>query len=285
MFQNSLLPVLATTLVLTLGACARVIPGQEGDIRPFTFAFIADPQVGMYQAMEEEVDDFSNEERDLARAVALVAELQPDFIVIGGDMVSRWDNEDQIAVFMDFQAQLEEHAPVHVLPGNHDQPPVRRALDLYRNLHGEDYYRLGFRGTEMIVINSNYFAYPNDEMPEEVTAHWEWLEQELATAAAREPDHLFILSHHPFFIEDPDEADNYFNIEPETRARCLALFAEHGVDAIFTGHLHREARGFAGGIEHIVTSSLGRPLGDDPPGLRLVTVTPDSFTHEYLPLP
>ncbi len=283
MIRRALLLSLLAALPIWLAACQTVPRGQAATPEPFVFVHITDPQVGMYKKFDQ-AEDFSIEIRDFARAVAFVEEIQPDFVVIGGDLVETWNNQDEIAVLKEFVEQLEQHTVVHLQPGNHDHPPTAEGLAFYRELHGPDYYSVTHKGTHLILLNSNMIEF-KDRMPDEEQEQWEWLEAELQAAGELNPDNIFVFVHHPFFLASPDEENTYFNIQPETRAKYFELFEEHGVDAVFAGHYHREAGGFYGDIEMIVTSSLGTPLGDQPPGLRRVLVAPDGYGHEFLPLP
>lgn len=250
--------------------------------RDFTFILITDPQIGMYKAFKE-VDDYSPELRDFARAVDLVWELAPDFIVISGDLVETWNNEEEIAHFMVFRAALEAHAPVYLQPGNHDMAPNAEGLAFYRATYGPDRAVIDYEDCRLILLNSNLIAYPS--LAEQERDQWDWLVNEFENASEAGPRHLFVLQHHPFFLRHADEEDEYFNIPKPTRMRYLDLFTEYNVTAFFSGHYHREAGGFHGTTEHIVTSSLGYPLGETPPGLRLVEVTSDGYSHTFIPLP
>lgn len=79
-------------------------------------------------------------------------------------------------------------------------------------------------------------------------------------------------------------ADSYFNIPLERRARYLGWFREAGVSHVFAGHYHRNAGGFDGALEMVTTGPVGRPLGDDPSGFRIVRVAAQGIGHEYLSL-
>lgn len=50
---------------------------------------------------------------------------------------------------------------------------------------------------------------------------------------------------------------------------------------LFCGHYHRNAGGFDGDFEVIVTSAIGCELGNDPHGLRIVKVSDDAIQHKY----
>jgi UDP-2,3-diacylglucosamine pyrophosphatase LpxH len=81
--------------------------------------------------------------------------------------------------------------------------------------------------------------------------------------------HLFVFQHQPWFLEEPDEEDQYFNIPKERRTPMLEEMAKADVRAVFAGHYHRNSYGTMGTMEMITTSAVGRPLGADPSGFRV----------------
>ena len=64
----------------------------------------------------------------------------------------------------------------------------------------------------------------------------------------------------------------------ENKILCLHIL---GVSKIFCGHYHRNAGGFDGEIELIVTSAIGCQVGDDTHGCRVVKVMDSTITHKY----
>ncbi|XP_002739121.1 serine/threonine-protein phosphatase CPPED1-like [Saccoglossus kowalevskii] len=93
--------------------------------------------------------------------------------------------------------------------------------------------------------------------------------------------HLVIFQHIPWFLKDPNEEKEYFNIELNLRLRMLDKFHKAGVKTIFCGHYHRNAGGFYQNMEEVVTSAMGCPLGDDKSGLRVVRVFDKEIKHQY----
>ena len=90
--------------------------------------------------------------------------------------------------------------------------------------------------------------------------------------------------HHPLFLNDPNEGDNYFVIPSARRAKIIDLITEYDVSAVFTGHLHRNNYQKIGNTELVSTGPVGFPLGEDPSGIRHVQLDDNSLTHEYLGL-
>ncbi|MCH8911901.1 MAG: hypothetical protein IH867_14340, partial [Chloroflexi bacterium] len=57
--------------------------------------------------------------------------------------------------------------------------------------------------------------------------------------------------------------------------------ADHGIEANFAGHWHRNNIVEKDGLEVISSGPVGFPLWHDPSGFRVVKVTASGITHEY----
>jgi hypothetical protein len=115
----------------------------------------------------------------------------------------------------------------------------------------------------------------------EATAQEAWLKAELGKARASGARHIVVFQHHSWFLEKADEPSQYFNVPIETRRRYLDLLESAGVRYVFAGHYHRNAYGRDGTLEMITSGPVGRPLGADPSGIRIVTVKSDMLEHTY----
>lgn len=107
----------------------------------------------------------------------------------------------------------------------------------------------------------------------------DWLGKELSKAEGS--GNILIFCHNPFFISLFDEPDEYFNIPGEIRKRYLLLFKNKKVDAIFAGHLHKNSIAQYNGMQMVTTSAVGKPLGKDPSGMRIIKVYPDRIESAY----
>jgi serine/threonine-protein phosphatase CPPED1 len=90
-----------------------------------------------------------------------------------------------------------------------------------------------------------------------------------------------VFQHIPYFIHNPDEADDYFNILKPARRRYLDLLEKAGVRYVFAGHYHRNAIGTDGPLTEIVTGAVGMPLGQSLSGLRIVSVEGKKFDSTW----
>ena len=108
-----------------------------------------------------------------------------------------------------------------------------------------------------------------------------WLRAELARARQDGAAPIVVFAHHPWFLKDADEPDDYFNLPRQRRAACLALFHEFGVKHLFSGHYHRNAIARDGDLEAVTTGPVGKPLGGAKSGLRVVIVRDGRLEHRY----
>ncbi len=240
----------------------------------FKFIQVTDPQFGMIS----ENKGFAEESDLYSKAVEKINALSPDLVIITGDLVHDRSNKAQWEEFRRITSQLRSKK-VSITPGNHDigQEPSETEINEFKAMFGSDRFSFIYKKCCFIGFNSNLIKAATPRLEEE---QYEWLKEELSKASGAKQTFLF--SHHPFYINNPDEPEEYFNIKPDLRKKYLALFSEYGVDAIFAGHLHRNAVAESGAIKMITTSSAGKQLGKDLPGFRLVNVSEGTFTHEYL---
>ena len=108
-----------------------------------------------------------------------------------------------------------------------------------------------------------------------------WFKTELAKAKESGAKHIIVFQHISFFLKEPGEPDQYFNIPPDVRQRYLKLMHEHGVRQVFAGHYHRNELGRDADLEMVTTGPVGMPLGGAKSGLRIVTVDEKGLTHKY----
>jgi 3',5'-cyclic AMP phosphodiesterase CpdA len=258
--------------------------------RPAFFIQMADPQLGFFSTplllallgSTGNDDSFEADAKLFETAIDHANELAPAFVVICGDLVNRAGHPGQVAEFLRIAAKLDQSIPLYLVAGNHDveNEPTAKSLRAYREAFGSDWYSFRSGDVYGIVLNSQLIDAP-ESVPLEAEGQLAWLRDELVQAQASGARHLLIFQHHPYFLRSPDESGQYFNIEPEARAVYLELFKQAGVEAVFAGHYHRNAHGRDGELEMITTGPVGRPLGDDPSGFRMVKVTRDSLQHEY----
>ncbi|XP_070581007.1 serine/threonine-protein phosphatase CPPED1-like [Ptychodera flava] len=263
----------------------------EGEWKgPFCFIQGADTQYGMIaDFFTEKADTGWQEEIELTRkAIAAANKMtpRPKFFIVCGDLVNAFPGtegrEEQEKDLKREFMNLDSEIPLVCVCGNHDlgNTPTRQTVANYVDKFGDDYFSFWVGGVKFIVLNSQFYEDPSQVM-ELKEKQDQWLDEQLAGAQTSGCKHLVIFQHIPWFLEDPNEGKDYFNIEKELRLKMLEKFKSAGVRTIFCGHYHRNAGGFYGDMEEVVTSAMGCPLGEAKSGLRVVRILDNSITHDY----
>lgn len=271
------------------------------------FVFLADPQLGCratfsgltdaaVAALRQRdihvpalppTDGHEWEVLQLKKAVAAVNAAEPEFVVVGGDMIDDARSTAQHTSLLTALDRLDPAIPIRWVAGNHDcafdgEQPTRQSLAHYAELFGPDTYAFQVDGASFVVLNTSVFHRP-ERVPEQYAAQLEFLQAELEMSAQR-PGPTILLGHHPLFLEHRAEPDSYWNIPARARQVILDAIDTFGVSAMFAGHYHRNNVSHAGPFQMVTSGPVGFPLGDDPSGIRLVDVTGQRITHHYIPI-
>ncbi len=244
---------------------------------PFLIIQMTDPQFGFI----ENNKDFTKETLLYEKAIEKINSINPAFVVITGDFVNDRSNAGQWNEFDRITGQINKTIHVWLLPGNHDigRSPSNEDIDQYVSRYGYDRFSFRHKKCLCIGLNTCIIKSGNNELEQR---QFEWLEKKLKSG--KNDRHIILFGHYPFFIKSPDEPETYSNIKPELRKKYLDLFNQYNVSAVFSGHLHDNAESVSGNTKMVVTSAVGKPLGDAPSGLRIIKVYKDRIEHEYYPL-
>jgi 3',5'-cyclic AMP phosphodiesterase CpdA len=265
------------TLSFLVFLLSVTVSAQNDRSAPFFFIQITDPQFGFL----DENKSFEKETVLYQKAVYEVNKLNPDFVVITGDLVNDGTDSLQWAEFIRITANIKPSVPVYYSPGNHDigQIPTKQSISDYFEKFGNDRFSFKHKKSWFIGFNSSVIKADTPEMEEE---QFVWLKKELKTA--KKAKHIILFCHHPLFIKDPDEPETYSNIGIEKRKKYLELFADKNVTALFAGHYHDNAYGRYKSLSLITSGAVGRPLGKAPSGLRIVVVSKSGVASAYYSL-
>jgi predicted MPP superfamily phosphohydrolase len=249
-----------------------------GALAAQTFVQMSDPQFGMYTKDA----DFAHETANFEFAVAAANRLMPAFVVITGDLINKSADAAQAAEYKRIAAKLNPKIKLYSVPGNHDvgNEPTAESLAQYRERFGADYYSFHVGDVAGIVLDSN-LEKGAEKVPEEAAKMESWFRNELERVKLTGVKHIIVFQHISFFLKDPNEEDQYFNIPKVVRERYLRLLHEYGVQQVFAGHYHRNELGHDGDLEMVTTGPVGMPLEGAKSGLRVVTVKDGAVTHKF----
>ena len=247
----------------------------------FFFIQMTDTQFGFFTDNKS----FEKETQNFEKAIAAANRLRPAFVVITGDLINKPADKAQLEEYKRIVALLDPTIPIYHVAGNHDvtNNPTEGDIAFYRRELGQDYYVIRHPGMRGIVLNSLYFKSPAG-VEKQAAAQAKWLNKQLKKAGRSSAKPLLVFQHHSWFLTDDGEKDEYFNIPTTTRKKYLALFNEYGVSHVFAGHYHRNAFGKSGDLEMVTTGPVGKPLGKDPSGFRIVKVSGNKVSHHYYEL-
>ena len=247
---------------------------------PIRFALLSDPHVNRGTAEDQPLYRPRFES-----VIAAINAEKVSFVLIAGDLTQNGKPEE-IADFKKLAAGFT--APVHYVPGNHDvgnkriagktDPVVTPArTTAFEESLGPSFYARTMAGVRLIGVNSPILGagVPLEEK------QWTFLERELASPAAM-PTIVFM--HHPLFVKTADEpGGEYWNVEPEPRARLIALLKRGGVHIVLTGHLHRALTNRLDDMVLVSTLpvSFGLPRAKNLQGWTLVTLPGDGREPQF----
>ena len=233
---------------------------------------MCDPQFGM--------GGYKEDTERCAQAVRQINELHPDFVVICGDLV----NHAEKSSFTDFNKLKSQFAlPCYCAPGNHDvgNKPTSELLKQYRDCIGKDYYSFEHNGCAFIVANTQLWKVP---LAGESEKHDAWFKKSLA-AAAKKKQPIFVVTHFPMFVKEPNEPDSYYNLPIEKRNELLGLFKRCGVVAILAGHTHKTIINDYAGIQMVTSQTTSKNFDKQPFGFRVWHIGASRpYQHEFVPL-
>jgi 3',5'-cyclic AMP phosphodiesterase CpdA len=169
-----------------------------------------------------------------------ISEQRPDLVIHTGDVtVDGAEVEDDLAYAAELLQGLEVR--FRAIPGNHDvgeaghprQPVNDERLARWRAHFGPDRWVEDVAGWRLIGLDALILGSGANEE----AAQASWLEASMTEAGGRRTAWFL---HKPLFLVSPQESDaGYWSVEPEPRARLMALAHRHSVALVASGHLHK----------------------------------------------
>jgi len=188
------------------------------------------------------------------RSVKEVNLLQPEFVIILGDLIHGYTNAAAVEKQWDaFDAQTKQfEMPVYLVVGNHDVFS-KQTEQIYQRRYGKLWYSFEAKDCHFIVLDSEDQA----DSTRIVGAQLEWLKADLAAAKRKR---IFVFIHQPLWgMRDKDFAKSAWGrtIHP--------LLAAAGVDTVFAGHEHQYTlQPTRDGVRYVISGGAGAELADSP---------------------
>jgi 3',5'-cyclic AMP phosphodiesterase CpdA len=197
----------------------------------------------------------------LERAIGEVNELEPDVVVVSGDLTSH-GFKDEYALAREYLDRVDCRSIV-VIPGNHDSRNVGYVH--FEELFGERNSVLRLNGVTIVAVDSTEPDLDNGQIGR---GRYRWIEEEFA---AGDPElRIFVLHHHLLPVPGTGRERNIVNDAGDT----LEALQRAGVDLVLAGHKHVP---YAWKLEDLFvvnagTVSSSRLRGNGRPSYNLVEV-------------
>ena len=267
-YMRILLSCLTAAVLLT--SCNSNTNSDETE--SFTFIQVCDTQLGF--------SDYENDKDSFRQAARQINELNPDFVVICGDLVNT-ANDKSFSDFKEIKRSFQ--MPCYCVPGNHDigNKPTLESLEYYRKTIGKDYFVIEHKGTTFIFVNTQLWKEPVLSESEKQDI---WLKERLKIAS-KKGCQVFIVGHYPLFCKEADEPDEYMNLPLEKRRELLALFEQYNVAAVLGGHAHTLILNHYKNIQMVNAETTSKNFDKRPLGFRVWSVE-DTLPpkHDFVPL-
>lgn len=236
----------------------------------FQFAVVSDLHIGLPHTIHDHPTRFHLVEWSipaLEKVLAHLSLLDLDFLLLPGDLTQHGEPENH--QWLSNRLTTLPY-PTYVIPGNHDIP-VRNAddtsiapdefLNFYQSFgYGEtatlDHYYQSLRpGVSLIGLNSNHFDAEGKQVGSLTAAQLQWLDM---TLEKHSQELILVMIHHNILEHFPDQTQHPIghrymlsNADPFRN-----ILKKHGVQFIFTGHLHVQDIMSQDGLVDITTGSL-----------------------------
>jgi 3',5'-cyclic AMP phosphodiesterase CpdA len=234
-------------------------------------------------------------------AIDKVNQLNPDFVLTGGDLVydamrgNQARSDTLFSLYKNMSANFK--MPVYNCIGNHDlfaiYPESPESSDhpdykygMFERYFGDTYYSFDHKGWHFIVLNSldvtadkKYKGFFNEE-------EMRWLKNDLEKVDKQTP--IVITTHIPMISTYSDVSGREGKSNAENSSEIFKMLENHNLKLILQGHIHWKEYGFVNDKFQYITGGSIAGNGwkgrrhDTKEGFVLLKVKGDDFTWEYI---
>jgi 3',5'-cyclic AMP phosphodiesterase CpdA len=248
-------------VIFYLAGCKADKKQIQEETDQFTFAFLTDIHV---QPELKATEGFK-------KAIARVNELNPDFVITGGDLIMdalgvSYERADSLYNLYNMVSG-DFNMPVYNTVGNHEAFGiyVESGIDtthelynkkMYENRIGERYYSFDHKGWHFIVLDAVEIK-PERQYYGHIDAQQiDWLKSDLEKISRETP--IVITVHIPFItsmtqLREGSLAANNEGIVITNARDVLLLLYDYNLKLVLQGHLHFLEDIYVGGKTHFLT--------------------------------
>lgn len=287
-FINKMMPILLLLLVCG-GTC------REPSSAEFSFVFLTDIH------LQPEL----NAPDGYKKAIETVNELDPDFVISGGDQImdALGVDYERAEVLYDLYAELSGkfNMPVYTTLGNHDMFGLSMDSDVdpghaayYKNLFqkriGKTYYSFDHDGWHFMVLDSIDKTTDRTYTGRIGAEQMVWIAEDLKKTGKDSP--IALATHIPFIsvirqMRAGSTAANPDGWVIENSKEVLELFQGYNLKLVLQGHLHSLEEIVVNGITFITCGAVSANWWEGPfygleEGFVLIKVRKNAFEWEYV---
>ncbi len=162
---------------------------------------------------------------------------RPNFVLHPGDLVDTGTNDRQWThEFFASMDPLISRVPLFPVLGNHERN-AQNYFDYMALPEPEYYYTFRYGNTDFFMIDTNRKVDPDSEQ-------YQWLDRALGESTAT---WKIVCHHHPPYSSDENDYGDLWKTNRGTRGdlrvrQLVELYDRHGVDIVWTGHIHSYER-------------------------------------------
>ncbi|MFC2156549.1 metallophosphoesterase family protein [Acidobacteriota bacterium] len=280
---------IALTFLLILTLCCSTGSIAEDE---FSFVFFTDVHL---QKEKNAVQGFT-------QAIEKINQLNPDFVISGGDNITDALGQNFERADMLFELYRKTigyfRMPIYHVLGNHDVFGVYPSSGventhpefgkkMFRNRLGKRYYSFDHKGWHFIVLDSVSITEDGKYLGGIDGEQIEWLKDHLSTVDRETP--IVISVHVPFYsiipLIDKRFKTDVFTID--SPARILDMFKDFNLKLVLQGHVHYHEVILAEGVHFVSGGAIcsgwwdGKHRGIEE-GFLSIEVKGDSVTWDYI---
>ena len=283
------------SLIILLPGCTSHDKQPCEEDYDFTFAFLTDIHV---QPEKMAIEGFQ-------KAIEKVNELDPDFVITGGDLIMDalgvgYDRADSL--FQIYTETAESfNMPVYNTLGNHevfawynssgaDTLHPERGKTMYTNRMGERYYSFDHKGWHFLILDSVEEAEGEGYIGEIDAEQMEWIKQDLAGIGKDVP--VVVSVHIPMYtiltqIRNGSRESNGQGMVINNSKELLEILLDYNLKLVLQGHLHYLEDIYVAGIHFITSGAVSGawwrgPVRDCEEGFLMIRVKGEEFEWEYV---
>ncbi len=290
--SGSLIIALAA-LGLLLSGCTKSGKNQNDD--SFSFVFMTDIHIQPEQ----------NAVQGLKQAIDTVNNLNPDFVITGGDLIMDALGQSYGRADSLYNLYLETakgiNVPVYNTLGNHeifgiykkskaDPSNPEYGEKMFEKRLGKSYYTFEHKGWKFFIINSVEDTKKSSYVGCIDNQQIDWIKNELSKTDATTP--IVISTHIPFITAYKQKyygstLGNDSSLVVYNSKEVIDLFKGHNLKLVLQGHLHTVEDIYIDGIHFITGGAVcarwwkGPNMGYEE-GFVNITIKGDDFTWKYV---